>query len=83
MAARQLPARNYFAAFVLIVATMYALIFFTGDSRTPQLGLDLQGGTTVTLTARTPGGKAPSQEDLELARRVDALFPPAQPGSGA
>jgi preprotein translocase subunit SecD len=56
MAARQLPARRYFAALALIIAGMYALIFFTGDSRTPQLGLDLQGGTTVTLTARTPDG---------------------------
>ena len=70
MAARQMRARNYFAAFVLIVASMYALIFFTGDQRTPQLGLDLQGGTTVTLTARTPDGEAPEREDLELARQI-------------
>jgi preprotein translocase subunit SecD len=70
MAARQLPARRYFAVFVLIIAGMYALIFFTGDSRTPQLGLDLQGGTTVTLTARTPDGKAPDPDDLELARQI-------------
>jgi preprotein translocase subunit SecD len=70
MAARQLPARRYFAVFALIIAGMYALIFFTGDSRTPQLGLDLQGGTTVTLTARTPDGKAPNPADLELARQI-------------
>ncbi|WP_222263643.1 protein translocase subunit SecD [Modestobacter marinus] len=70
MAARQLPASRYFAAFILIIATMYALIFLTGDQRTPQLGLDLQGGTTVTLTARTPDGKAPATEDLELARQI-------------
>src|SRR4051812_45922483 len=70
MAARQLPARRYFAALALIIAGMYALIFFTGDSRTPQLGLDLQGGTTVTLTARTPDGKAPAPDDLELARQI-------------
>src|SRR4051794_6370316 len=70
MAARQLPARRYFAALALIIAVMYALIFFTGDSRTPQLGLDLQGGTTVTLTARTPDGKAPDPADLELARQI-------------
>src|SRR4051795_7211266 len=49
---------------------MYGLIFLTGSSRTPQLGLDLRGGTTVTLTARTPDGKAPDQADLELARRI-------------
>jgi preprotein translocase subunit SecD len=70
MAARQLPARRYFGALVLIIAVMYALIFFTGDRRTPQLGLDLQGGTTVTLTARTPDGKAPDRQDLELARQI-------------
>jgi preprotein translocase subunit SecD len=70
MAARQLPARRYFAVFALIIAGLYALIFFTGDSRTPQLGLDLQGGTTVTLTARTPDGRAPDPEDLELARQI-------------
>ncbi|NDI47521.1 protein translocase subunit SecD [Modestobacter sp. CPCC 205251] len=57
---------------------MYGLVFFTGNSRTPTLGLDLQGGTTVTLTARTPGGGPPSQVDLEQARsiieqRVDGL----------
>ncbi|MCW2677024.1 MAG: secD, partial [Modestobacter sp.] len=70
MAARQLPARRYFGVFALIIVVMYALIFFTGDRRTPQLGLDLQGGTTVTLTARTPDGKAPARADLELARQI-------------
>ena len=55
---------------LLILAVLYALVFFTGSSRTPQLGLDLRGGTTVTLTARTPNGKAPAQEDLELARQI-------------
>ena len=70
MAARQLRARRYFAALIVILAGMYALVFFTGKSHTPQLGLDLQGGTTVTLSAKTPNGKAPSQEDLELARRI-------------
>jgi len=70
VANRSLPARNYFAALVLIIAVMYGLIFLTGSSRTPQLGLDLRGGTTVTLTARTPDGKAPAKEDLELARQI-------------
>ncbi|MDQ1660583.1 MAG: preprotein translocase subunit SecD, partial [Blastococcus sp.] len=45
-------------------------IFFTGTVRTPQLGLDLRGGTTVTLTAKTPNGKPPAQADLELARQI-------------
>jgi preprotein translocase subunit SecD len=70
VANRQLPARRYFAVLVLILAGLYALVFFTGTSRTPQLGLDLRGGTTVTLTAKTPNGKAPAKEDLELARQI-------------
>src|SRR3954465_3802415 len=70
MANRSLLASRYFGTVVLIVAILYALIFFTGKSHTPQLGLDLRGGTTVTLTARTPSGKAPAQQDLELARQI-------------
>jgi preprotein translocase subunit SecD len=70
VANRSIPASRYFGAFILIVAALYGLIFFTGDTRTPQLGLDLRGGTTVTLTARTPDGQAPDQQDLELARRI-------------
>src|SRR3954466_16181884 len=70
MANRSLPTGRYFAAFFLIVAVLYALVFFAGSSHTPQLGLDLRGGTTVTLTAKTPNGKAPAKEDLELARQI-------------
>jgi preprotein translocase subunit SecD len=65
-----MPAGRYFAAFLLIVATLYGLVFFTGTEHTPQLGLDLRGGTTVTLTARTPNGEPPAEEDLELARQI-------------
>jgi preprotein translocase subunit SecD len=65
-----MPAGRYFAAFALIIAVLYGLIFFTGTERTPQLGLDLRGGTTVTLTARTPDGQPPAREDLELARQI-------------
>jgi preprotein translocase subunit SecD len=70
MANRSLPAGRYFGALALIVALLYGLIFLTGSSHTPQLGLDLRGGTTVTLTAKTPNGKAPAQADLELARQI-------------
>ena len=65
-----MPTGRYFGAFLLIVAVLYGLIFLTGTDRTPQLGLDLRGGTTVTLTAKTPDGQAPAQEDLELARQI-------------
>src|ERR671917_2603887 len=70
MAKRSMPAGRYFGAFVLVVALLYGLIFFTGTERTPQLGLDLRGGTTVTLTARTPDGRPPAREALELARQI-------------
>src|SRR3954470_13507320 len=70
MANRSMPAGRYFAGFFLIVAVLYALVFFAGSSHTPQLGLDLRGGTTVTLTAKTPNGKAPAKEDLERSRQI-------------
>ena len=39
------------AVFALIVVGVYSLVFFTGDkSPTPKLGIDLQGGTRVTLS---------------------------------
>jgi preprotein translocase subunit SecD len=70
VANRQAPASRYFGVLAALIVLMYALIFFTGSSHTPALGLDLRGGTTVTLTARTPNGGAPSQADLELARQI-------------
>lgn len=56
------------ALFVLIVFGVYALVFFTGDrSATPKLGIDLQGGTRVTLV---PQGQEPSQDQLSQARVI-------------
>jgi preprotein translocase subunit SecD len=49
---------------------LYLLVFFTGKSAKPELGLDLQGGTTVTLTAHTDSGKAPSKADLDTAQSI-------------
>ncbi len=64
------PAR-YLALFGVIVAVLYALVFFTGDREpTPQLGIDLQGGTSVTLSARTPDGSSPSDASLDQARKI-------------
>jgi len=62
---------RYLATFGAIVAALYLLVFFTGNrSPTPKLGIDLQGGTRVTLTARTPNGAPPSAESLKLARTI-------------
>ncbi len=64
------PVR-YLALFGVLVVALYALVFFTGDkSATPKLGIDLQGGTRVTLTARTPDGSAPSQDSLKQAQEI-------------
>ncbi|MET8653954.1 protein translocase subunit SecD [Nocardia aurea] len=57
--------------YAALLAVIYALVFFTGDnSPTPKLGIDLQGGTRVTLTARTPDGSKPSQDSLRKAQDI-------------
>jgi preprotein translocase subunit SecD len=64
------PGR-YLSFFVLIVVVLYALVFLTGDHKpAPKLGIDLQGGTRVTLTARTPDGGQPSKDSLNQARQI-------------
>ncbi|MGH3900645.1 MAG: protein translocase subunit SecD [Pseudonocardiaceae bacterium] len=64
------PWRNL-AIFAGIVAVLYSLVFFTGSGDpTPKLGIDLQGGTRVTLTARTVDGQPASRESLDQARLI-------------
>ncbi|MDJ0395493.1 protein translocase subunit SecD [Rhodococcus sp. G-MC3] len=64
------PSR-YLALFGVLMAVVFALVFFTGDkSPEPKLGIDLEGGTRVTLTARTPDGSAPSKDSLEQAQQI-------------
>ena len=64
------PAR-YLSVFLLLLVGVYLLVFLTGDKRAaPKLGIDLQGGTRVTLTARTPDGSAPSREALAQAQQI-------------
>lgn len=54
--------------FVLILIVIYVLIFATGTHKaTPKLGIDLQGGTRVTLV---PQGQEPTQEQLAQARTI-------------
>ncbi len=72
----RLRVARYFAVLIVVLAGLYALVFFTGpggtirDKLTPSLGLDLQGGTTVTLKAVRPGGKNPDKAQLEQARQI-------------
>ncbi len=72
------PAR-YLSLFLALLIGVYLLVFLTGDKKAePKLGIDLQGGTRVTLTARTPDGSRPTRESLLQAQeiissRVDGL----------
>lgn len=64
------PAR-YLALFLALLVGVYLLVFLTGDKQAkPKLGIDLQGGTRVTLTARTPDGSPPSQDALNQAQQI-------------
>jgi len=67
----QIRPGRYLAFFVFIVVLLYTLVFATGDHQAkPKLGIDLQGGTRVTLTARTLDGGTPERESLEQARQI-------------
>ncbi len=63
--------------FCLVVLGLLGLMALTG-SWVPRLGLDLRGGTTITLTARAQDGGTVPRENLEMARtiiqsRVDSM----------
>ncbi|WP_203566401.1 protein translocase subunit SecD [Aestuariimicrobium ganziense] len=74
---RHHPGRTLLV-FLLVCASMFGLMALA-KTWTPRLGLDLRGGTTITLTARnTSGSGSVSATSLELARgiiqqRVDSL----------
>ncbi len=57
--------------YALLLIVIYGLVFFT-DAKTAaaKLGIDLQGGTRVTLSARTPDGSKPSQDSLKQAQQI-------------
>lgn len=62
---------RYLAAFLVLLIGAYLLVFLTGDKQPkPKLGIDLQGGTRVTLTARTPDGSKPTKEALTQAQQI-------------
>ncbi|MDT5095819.1 MAG: preprotein translocase subunit SecD [Mycobacterium sp.] len=64
------PAR-YLGFFLILAIGVYLLVFLTGDKQTrPKLGIDLQGGTRVTLTARTPNGSRPTDDALRQAQQI-------------
>jgi len=64
------PAR-YLTVFLILLIGVYLLVFLTGSKRAdPKLGIDLQGGTRVTLTARTPDGSRPTRQALSQAQQI-------------
>jgi preprotein translocase subunit SecD len=69
------PGRQL-AVLAAIFVVLYALVFLSGASGSftdrlhPKLGLDLIGGTRVTLIAQTSGGRAPQKDQLERARQI-------------
>ena len=56
--------------FLGITAVLYGLVFFTPGSNTPKLGIDLQGGTRITLTAKTQDGGDPDRTQMQQARTI-------------
>ena len=66
-ASRKWPKRAIML-FVVILLAVWALVFFTGDrAASTKLGIDLQGGTRVTLV---PQGEEPTQDQLQQAREI-------------
>ncbi len=54
-----------------LLVGLYLLVFLTGNKAAkPKLGIDLQGGTRVTLTARTPDGSKPTRDALDQALQI-------------
>lgn len=70
------PGRQL-AVLGLIFVILYLMVFFLGtggmswkERLEPKLGLDLVGGTRVTLEATSINGELPSAESLERARQI-------------
>ncbi|GAA3508600.1 protein translocase subunit SecD [Streptosporangium album] len=52
---------------LLVIILAMGGVMFLNRAFTPEYGLDLAGGTTVTLRPITPNGSAPTDESLNLA----------------
>jgi preprotein translocase subunit SecD len=71
--AGQFKARPYFFVLVALIAVLYALVFLTPNHKPqPKLGLDLVGGTSITMKAQTLTGAKPNAADLNVARDIIA-----------
>jgi preprotein translocase subunit SecD len=69
------PSR-YLMVLTALFVVLFGLVLFTGpgsfgaDRLKPNLGLDLVGGTSLTLIARTDTGQPPAADSLETARNI-------------
>jgi len=62
------PGRRLIA-FGVVIAALYGGVALGGEWK-PKLGLDLQGGTSITLEAQTPNGGNPDKAKLDEARGI-------------
>ncbi|MBD2894067.1 protein translocase subunit SecD [Actinomadura nitritigenes] len=62
------PGRTLFALFA-VIAILAGVALLQGQTK-PKLGLDLAGGTTVTLTAKTEKGKNPPADLMDQAVKI-------------
>src|SRR5688500_6343809 len=68
------PSRYLMVLSVLFVV-IFGIVLFSGpasmgDRLKPNLGLDLVGGTSLTLIAQATGGQAISADSVEQARNI-------------
>jgi len=68
------PSRYLFTLGAIFIVLFGVVLGFGSGSFSnrlkPSLGLDLVGGTTLTLIAKTTDGKPPTRESLELAKDI-------------
>ncbi|WP_349666532.1 protein translocase subunit SecD [Actinomadura xylanilytica] len=62
------PGRTLLALFA-VIAALIGVMLLQGRP-VPKLGLDLAGGTTVTLTAKTTSGKSPPSSQMDQAVKI-------------
>ncbi|WUI03713.1 protein translocase subunit SecD [Spirillospora sp. NBC_00431] len=62
------PGRTLLALFATLA--VLAVVAVLQGQTTPKLGLDLAGGTTVTLTAKTSSGKNPPSQQMDQAVKI-------------
>jgi protein-export membrane protein SecD len=61
---------SYLAASLTLLIVAYLVVVLVAGHDRPDHSIDQQGGTRITLTARTPDGTAPSREALSQTQRI-------------